>query len=127
MLCEFVADNQGELVCRNCARHAKKRTLRVFRLCAAYQPSGLAGTHLKMLLSRFGISVSPGCKCNVRANHMNRMGDDWCEENIETIVEWLKEEALARGLPFISTVGRMIVRRAIQNARKEAKRATEKT
>jgi len=58
---------------------------------------------------------------------MNRMGNDWCEQNIETIVEWLKEEAAARGLPFISTVGRMLVRKAISNARKEAERAKDTT
>jgi len=86
----------------------------------------MAGSHLKLMLSRFGIKPS-ACRCNKRAMHMNAMGNDWCEQNIETIVEWLKEEAAARGIPFISTVGRMIVRRAISNARKEAERAKADT
>jgi len=58
---------------------------------------------------------------------MDRMGIDWCEQNIETIVEWLKQEATSRGLPFFATAGRMLVRRAINNARKEAERAEETT
>jgi hypothetical protein len=74
----------------------------------------------------FGIKAG-NCKCNTRARYLNSVGADWCEQNIETIVEWLKEEAAARGLPFISTVGRMIVRRAISNARKEAQRAKADT
>jgi len=56
---------------------------------------------------------------------MNRMGNDWCEQNTETIVEWMKEEASNRGLPFLDAVGRMLVRRAIHNARKEAERAKD--
>jgi len=86
----------------------------------------MAGTYLKVLLSRFGIKPS-ACRCNKRALRMNAMGNDWCEQNIETIVEWLKEEASARGLPFLRTVGRMLVRRAISNARREAERAKDTT
>lgn len=83
---------------------------------------GSSGTHLARILSLFIQSPSKSCKCRARANHMNAMGNDWCEQNIETIVEWLKEEASARGLPFFSPVARMLVRRAIANARKEASR-----
>jgi hypothetical protein len=49
---------------------------------------------------------------------MNAMGNDWCEENIDTIVGWLAEEAASRGLPFFNGVGRLLVKRAISNARK---------
>lgn len=49
---------------------------------------------------------------------MDQMGVDWCEENIDTIVGWLAEEAASRGLPFLSGVGRLLVKRAIHNARK---------
>jgi len=54
-------------------------------------------------------------------------GCDGCDKNLETIVEWMKEEAANRGLPYLSTVGRMLVRRAINNARKEAERAKNTT
>ena len=84
----------------------------------------LAGAELARLLSRFGINAEEkGCKCKSRASHMDARGCDWCEANIDTIVGWLREEATKRGLPFLDVAGRMLVRRAIQNARrKEAAR-----
>lgn len=54
---------------------------------------------------------------------MNIRGCDWCEANIDTIVLWLREEAASRGLPFLDAAGKMLVRRAIRNARTEASRA----
>jgi len=42
----------------------------------------------------------------------------WCEANIDTIVGWLREQADARGLPFLDAAGRFLIRRAIKNARK---------
>ena len=83
------------------------------------------GTELHRLLGKFGLHMKKGCACKARMVQMNKWGCDGCEENIETIVEWMKEEAAARGLPYLSTVGRMLVRRAIHNARKEASRAAE--
>jgi hypothetical protein len=44
----------------------------------------------------------------------------WCEANLDTIVGWLREQAEARGLPFLDVAGRLLVRRAISNARKAA-------
>lgn len=85
------------------------------------------GTELHKLLGRFGMHMKKGCACKARMVQMNKWGCNGCEENIETIVEWLKEEAANRKLPYLSTVGRMLVRRAISNARKEAERATNTT
>jgi len=39
-------------------------------------------------------------------------------ERIEQAVAWLREEAERRGLPFIDIAARMLVKRAIANARK---------
>jgi hypothetical protein len=41
-------------------------------------------------------------------------------ERIEEVVKVMREEATARGLPFLDAVGRMLVRRAIANARRNA-------
>jgi hypothetical protein len=49
---------------------------------------------------------------------MDRQGVEWCQANIETIVGWLREQATARGLPFFKAAARLLVRRAIANARK---------
>jgi hypothetical protein len=81
-----------------------------------------AGAELKKLLAAwpFRIAAKPDCPCNARAAEMDARGCDWCEANIETIVGWLREQAEARGLPFLDIAGRMLVRRAIANARRNA-------
>jgi hypothetical protein len=78
------------------------------------------GTELKKLLAKVGITATPDCACNARAAEMDRQGVEWCEANIDTIVGWLREQAEARGLPFLDMAGRMLVRRAISNARRNA-------
>jgi len=88
-------------------------------------PAG-PGTELHALFGRFGLTASGDCKCNSRAALMDANGCDWCEANINEIVGWLRESAEERGLPYLDVAGRMLVRRAIANARKaEAKRAKE--
>ncbi len=83
-------------------------------------PTHGPGTELKKLLKRVGITASPNCSCNARARTMDQWGCDKCEERIDEIVGWLREEATKRRLPFIDAVGRMIVKRAIKIARKSA-------
>ena len=78
------------------------------------------GVELKRLLARVGITSTPDCSCHERAAEMDRQGVEWCEANLDTIVGWLREQATARGLPFLDVAGRMLVRRAIQNARRAA-------
>jgi hypothetical protein len=41
-------------------------------------------------------------------------------ERIDEVVAVMREEAAARGLPFVALAGRLLVKRAIQNARKAA-------
>jgi hypothetical protein len=43
----------------------------------------------------------------------------WCESNLETICDWLQEEATKRNLPFLRMAGKILVRKAIRNARKK--------
>jgi len=81
-------------------------------------PAGGPGAELKKLLARVGITATPDCSCNARAAEMDRQGVDWCEQNVDTIVGWLREQAAARGLPFVDLAGRMLVRLAVKNARR---------
>ena len=95
-----------------------------FRAPALHGP----GTELSKLLKRFGIEPTPTCACRAKANEMDAWGCDECSkpERIEEVVDVMRQEAKARGLPFLDMAGRMLVRRAIANARKaEAKRAKE--
>lgn len=80
--------------------------------------AGGAGTELTKLLKFFGIeSTEKGCKCKSRAAKMDKNGVEWCANNIEKILDWLKEEAQKRKLPFLRTAAKVIVLRAIRNAR----------
>jgi len=85
-----------------------------------WQPGG-AGTELKKLLARFGIVSHPNCQCAQRAREMDSNGIVWCEEYIEEIADWLEEEAHRRGWPFIRVAARILIRRAIKNAKRKAK------
>lgn len=80
------------------------------------------GTELKALLKKVGIVASPGCSCNKRAVLMDEneaKEPGWCEKNLETICDWLQEEATKRKLPFVRMAAKILVRQAIRNARKK--------
>jgi hypothetical protein len=80
--------------------------------------TGGAGTHLKSLLERIGLTASPTCPCARHAAEMDYRGTDWCEENIGTIDGWLADEARKRKLPYVSLAGKALVRLAIKRARR---------
>lgn len=83
------------------------------------------GTELSKLLKRFGIQPTPTCQCRAKAAQMDAWGPDECErpERIEEVVAVMRAEAEARGLPFLDAVGRLLVKRAIRNARRAASTA----
>jgi len=87
---------------------------------APVAPAHGPGTELSKLLKRFGIKPTPTCPCRDKAAEMDAWGADECSkpERIEEVVAVMREEAKARGLPFIDAVGQMLVKRAIRNARK---------
>jgi hypothetical protein len=85
-------------------------------------PTHGPGTELSKLLKRLGISPTPTCACRAKQQEMDRWGCDECSkpERIEEVVAVMRAEAAARGLPFLDVAGRMLVRRAISNARRNA-------
>ena len=85
-------------------------------------PAHGPGTELSKLLKRIGINPTPTCQCRAMSQKMDQWGPDECErpERIDEVVKVMREEATARGLPFIDIAGRMLVRRAIANARRNA-------
>lgn len=77
------------------------------------------GTELKAILSTLGIKNDAGCRCGDHARVMDERGVTWCEENVETIVGWLRAEAKRRKWWMYSDiVARQLVWRAIVRARK---------
>jgi hypothetical protein len=96
---------------------------RVSRLLPPPQPIGHGpGTELSKLLKRFGIEPTPTCSCRAKAAQMDAWGCDECSkpERIDEVVSVMRAEAKARGLPFLDAAGRLLVRRAIANARRRA-------
>jgi len=85
-------------------------------------PTSGPGTELSKLLKRFGIEPTPTCACRAKAAEMDAWGADECEkpERIAEVVGVMRAEAEARGLPFLDVAGRLLVRRAIANARRNA-------
>lgn len=91
-------------------------------------PTRGPGTELKKLLSRIGIVATPNCSCNARAKRMDieeAREPGWCTAHLDEIVGWLREEATKRKLPFLDVAGRVLVRRAISNARRAQKPAVD--
>jgi hypothetical protein len=76
------------------------------------------GTVLSKMIKSLGFTMSDNCSCKRHALEMNDKGNDWCAENIDTIVGWLREETHRRNLPFIDALGKMMVNRAIKKSRK---------
>jgi peroxiredoxin len=98
------------------------------QLVAAVQFNGAGpGTELKKLLAKVGIAVTADCPCNERAAIMDRNGWAWCQQNLETIVGWMSEEAAKRGMVFIELGARFLVKRAIAKARRSHERAQNRS
>lgn len=142
LFCQWT-DSGGFLTCSQCGAEIKKRDEEpplsgcpegarrngmpfhailtagsVKKYSPAVNKSG-PGTELKKMFLSWGIKPSAGCKCNQRSLQMDSWGPDECEQRMEEIIGWLRDEATARGLPFVETVARMFVRRAIAKARKQ--------
>ena len=84
------------------------------------------GAHLTTLLGRLGLSETPGCRCKSYAAQMDRWGVDGCTDRILEIVARLRAEAASRGLLFVDFAGKLLVNRAIANARRSAADAASK-
>ena len=79
-----------------------------------YRPG--PGSELKKLLAWFA-RPSDACQCETRADTMNDWGVEGCRENLDTILDWLMEEAQLRKLPhgrFTRAIARSLVLTAIR-------------
>jgi hypothetical protein len=119
----MVSVGVGKITRANAEAQLLKRAAYFQRAAEEEPPVVLAiskgpGTELKALLKKVGITASPGCACTKRAKIMDEKGCDWCAQNVDEIISWLRDEATKRNLPFFDVAGRLLVRRAIRNARR---------
>lgn len=94
-----------------------KRLRDMFPKTLEEHPNG-AGTILAGMLSALGIKSAPNCSCRKHAIMMNENGNDWCEQNMDMILGWLREESTKRKLPYVETIAKMMVNRAISKSRR---------
>lgn len=87
----------------------------------AWAPTEGPGTELKKILAKFGIVATENCSCNKRAQIMDLNGPQWCRDNMESILEWLQEEAVKRKKLFVKFAVKQIVLLAIRRAEKKVK------
>ena len=78
---------------------------------ALLEPGSGPGTTLKRTLSWFHTSSS-SCGCEERAAIMDAWGVQGCEENIKTILYWLRDSAAAQNLPY-SEIAVLIILKSI--------------
>jgi len=145
--CEFIYRNEV-WVCRVCKVPAPyfrgDNPERLFRQCPAsplsYERNGVRarplatggakdattgpGTELKALLAKWGIVETGGCNCRAMARKMDTWGVDGCEEHMDEILDHMEAEATKRRLPipFRRSLTKLLVNRAIRNARKKRTR-----
>ena len=74
------------------------------------------GTELKQFFAMFLIEGDKKCLCIERAKLMDVLGPRWCRDNIETIVDWLEEEARRRRLMFSRSIAKRMVYYAIRRS-----------
>lgn len=126
MDCVFRITELGSCKCTVCGVGVQCVSCSCHRNCDGLQPETPAqpthgpGTELKKILARAGIVATDSCPCNARAAEMDANGCEWVEANLSTVVGWLREQATARGLPFLDMAGRALVRVAVRNARRAA-------
>lgn len=76
------------------------------------------GTVLAGMIKSLGIHMSDSCSCRRHALSMNEKGNEWCSQNVDTIVGWLRDESKRRGLPFVDMIGKVMINRAIKKSKK---------
>ena len=129
--CKCVPDGRAFACVCPCGMQMRADVPHVFHACgmdpqpvaqqmAALPPPGGPGTELKKLLRLVGITAKPNCPCNAHAVQMDIWGADECQQRLDEIVGWLREEAGRRHLPFSETIARQVVLLAIRRARKTA-------
>ena len=80
---------------------------------------GGVGTELKIIIGWINRTKVQCNTCEDRAREMDAKGIAWCEKNRRLILEWLKEGAKDRKLPFNSFLANGAINLAIKKAKKK--------
>lgn len=81
-----------------------------------YKQNRGVGSELLEILNKIGIEYN-NCNCKSKIDKMDKNGIKWCEENIELILTWLKQEYKKRNIPFLERQARALLRLAIKKSK----------
>lgn len=77
------------------------------------------GLMLTELLNRIGFEYTPDCPCENYAAEMSANGPAWCQENVQAITSWMREEADRRNLLATRETDSIIVAKARAKAARD--------
>lgn len=77
------------------------------------------GCQLHRLLAKFWIKSNGCSNCGQHAAVMDQWGPAMCRKRLDTIVQWMADEAKKRHLPFMKVIAKRLVLQAIRNAEQE--------
>lgn len=110
--------SEGKAVCSKCNKSYSGAAKRWVHNCVENAEPILetrVGTLLHKRLTQLWIKPA-NCKCLKRIRLMNIRGAEWCRDNVDKIVGWLREAAKERGIPFIEYAARYLVQQSVKEA-----------
>lgn len=129
MICDFTKRGD-KLICKKCGRNmdykkggistAKCRLPEDYKFRSGYLHNKKlmgVGDTLANIISKIGYGYSPVSRARAKITYLNKKGIDWCEQNQDVILIWLKEECVANRIQFLDLIGKSIIRLAIKKAK----------
>lgn len=86
-------------------------------LCKKYKKNEGVGFELKKMFSSVGIKIEEESFIDKKFRDIDNLGIEWCELNNKIILYWLELESRERKIPFVRIVGRLLLLKAIKNAK----------
>jgi len=116
MRCSFKR-RRGDAICEFCGTIVPLSSLPHRQKC---NRGGGPGAELEKMLAGWPLYITSaaGCPCKRHARMMDAWGPSECLRRIDEIIGWLEKEAANRGLPFVRTLAKALVRRAVARSRK---------
>lgn len=75
------------------------------------------GTEMHRMLSKLGITPTPGCGCEKIRRQMDLHGCQWSLDNMDRVVTHMRKQAQRRKIPFSAVAARMLLKRAVKKSR----------
>lgn len=129
MICDFTQKGD-KFICKKCGRNIKYKT-GIFPTAKCRLPedykfrSGYlhsqkligVGDTLSNIISKMGYGYSSMSRARAKITYLNKKGIDWCEQNQNIILLWLKEECIEKRIQFLDKIGKSLIRLAIKKAK----------